>query len=271
MELITGIRQFYHPIQPTVKQSADHVLYTELLPHLPLQQFIYCYWELKTTQVLPGPFHYRVVADGCIDIFFELNRPEDTYVMGFCKKYTEFPLGHSFHYVGIRFLPAMFPQLYQVDASSFSNCSVALDTVVPATARFIAAQLHTGLHTPQIKALLDQHFLQHLTKVTRNPDNRLYEAIRIILAKEGVLHIETELDTGVSPRQLRRLFEFYIGDTAKTFSKIVRFQHLLRTKPSGKSLRHNKLFFDTGYYDQAHFIRDFKNFYGVTPGKAFGR
>ena len=79
------------------------------------------------------------------------------------------------------------------------------------------------------------------------------------------------MNTGVSQRQLRRLFEFYIGDTAKTFAKVVRFQNILRAKPSSQSLRQNKLFFDVGYYDQAHFIKEFKNFYGVTPSKAFGR
>lgn len=271
LEAITGIRQLYKPVQPTVKQPADHVVYTELFPHLQLQPFIYCYWELKTTQLLEAPFYYRVVADGCIDIFFELNRPEETYVMGFCKKYTEFPLDHSFHYVGIRFLPAMFPLLYGVDASVLTNRFIALDTVVPAIARFISGQFYPGLQTAQMKALLDQYFLQHLTRITLHTDNRLYEAIHIILEKEGVLNIETDLDTGISPRQLRRLFEFYIGDTAKTFSKVVRFQNVLRSQPPTQSLRHNKLFFDTGYYDQAHFIRDFKNFYGVTPGKAFGR
>jgi len=35
--------------------------------------------------------------------------------MGFCKKYTEFSIGHEFNYVGIRFLPTMFPQLCALD------------------------------------------------------------------------------------------------------------------------------------------------------------
>lgn len=86
-----------------------------------------------------------------------------------------------------------------------------------------------------------------------------------------MVDIENDLNTGISSRQLRRLFDFYIGDTAKTFSKVVRFQNILRANPSSQSLRQNKLFFDVGYYDQAHFIKEFKNFYGVTPSKAFGR
>lgn len=40
-------------------------------------------------------------------------------------------------------------------------------------------------------------------------------------------------------------------------------------KPSMQSLKQNRLFFDAGYYDQSHFIKDFKDFYGITLGKAF--
>jgi AraC-like DNA-binding protein len=110
-----------------------------------------------------------------------------------------------------------------------------------------------------------------ISGTTLNPDNRFYDAIQRILESGGVIDIENALDTGISPRQLRRLFEYYIGDTAKVFCKVVRFQHILNAKPSLQSLRENKLFYSSGYYDQAHFIKEFKNFYGVTPGKAFGR
>src|SRR5699024_7494267 len=108
-------------------------------------------------------------------------------------------------------------------------------------------------------------------KTTFDDDNRLYGALEIILQNFGSIAIEKDLNTGISPRQLRRLFEFYIGDTAKTFSKVVRFQNILQTKLTHQSLRKNKLFFDSGYYDQSHFIKEFKNFYGVTPSKAFRR
>lgn len=226
--------------------------YREFLPAIELQQFIYCYWQLKTTRPLAERFIYRVVADGCIDIFFALDNPTENLVMGFCKEYTEFALENTFDYVGIRFLPTMFPQIFKVDAAGLSNRVEELSAVVPQVAKFIADNFNAGLGVQDIQ-------------------RRLYRAIEIILNNYGVLDVQTDLDTGISPRQLRRLFEFYTGTSPKTFSRVVRFQNILKAKPSKQSLRENKLFFDVGYFDQAHFIKEFKNFYGVTPSKAFNR
>lgn len=270
MNNIPNIRSYYTPNQPTIN-TGDKVTYNEFLPNILLQPYIYCYWELKTIAKIKDPFIYRVVADGCIDIFFEVNTPKDNFVMGFCKNYTTFPLENSFHYFGVRFLPTMFPQLFKINASELSNRFENLNLVVPQTSIFIAEHFEHLQDTEKIRILFDSYFLELTAKIEFDKDRRLYNAIEIILKKSGVLHIETDIETGISPRQLRRLFEYYIGDTAKTFSQVVRFQNILRAKPSLQSLKKNKLFYDVGYYDQAHFIKEFKNFYGVTPSKAFGR
>lgn len=191
--------------------------------------------------------------------------------MGFCKKYTEFPLDNSFHYIGVRFLPTMFPQLFRINAAELSNRFEHLSNVVPKVSAFITENFHPQLTIDQIRTTFDSYFSNLIKNTNFDDDSRLYNAIGKILRESGVVNIEKNLDTGISQRQLRRLFEFYIGDTPKTFAKVVRFQNILRAKPSSQSLRKNKLFFDAGYYDQAHFIKEFRNFYGVTPGKAFGR
>lgn len=266
-----NIRNLYTPVQPTVRQSGENVTYREFLPAAELQPFIYCYWQLKTTHALAEQFNYRVVADGCIDIFFALDNPVENLVMGFCKEYTEFPLKDNFNYVGVRFLPTMFPQIFKVDASELNNRVEELLAVVPEASAFIAANFDERLDEAEIVKRLDEYFVRTLARAEIEDDRRLYRAIEIILDNYGVLDVQTDLDTGISPRQLRRLFEFYVGDTPKTFSRVVRFQNILRAKPSKQSLRENKLFYDVGYFDQAHFIKEFKNFYGVTPSKAFNR
>ena len=271
MKIKEQIRSLYQPIQPTIKQSGEKVRYQEFIPSIFLQEFIYCYWQLKTTEKLAEEFTYKVVADGCIDIFFELNQPKDSFVMGFCRQYTEFPLAHEFNYAGIRFLPTMFPQIFNINASELSNRFENLDNFIPRVATFIENHFHHQLSQEEMKATFDYYFTNLVSKIDFKIDNRLYAAMKIILQNFGVLSIEKDINIGISSRQLQRLFKYYIGDSPKTFSKVVQFQNILKAKPSTQSLQQNKLFYDIGYYDQSHFIKDFKHFYGVTPAKAFGR
>lgn len=266
-----NLRRLYRPVQPTAKQAGNGVSYTETTPDDRLLHIIYCYWELKTNTKLQDTFTYRVVADGCIDIFFQLDNPVENFVMGFCKKYTEFPLDTLFHYVGIRFLPTMFPVLFKVDAKELSNRFERLEAVVEETSRFIANDFSGKDDFALVKSKLDHYFCGLTKKANTDLDRRFQKALQIIFQNAGVINVQSDLDIGLSQRQLRRHFEYYVGDTAKTFSKVVRFQNILNAKPSTQSLRQNKVFFDLGYYDQAHFIKEFKNFYGVTPSKAFGR
>lgn len=263
--VIPNIRQLFQPVQPTVKDAAGKVIYAELMPDLQLAPYIYCYWELQTIQPLSEAFSYRVVADGCIDLFFDMLQPADNFVMGFSTAYTEFPLPNAFHYIGIRFLPAAFPLLFNTAAGELTNRFEHLGQVLPKLSAKLSELAQQPFFVAELKPRLDQFFCNILANTKFEADGRVFDAINIILLNRGTLSVETELDTGISPRQLRRLFNFYIGDTPKTFSKVVRFQQILHAKPSVESLKKNKLFYDNGYYDQAHFIKEFKAMYGLTP------
>jgi hypothetical protein len=246
-------------------------VYREFLPDLRLQEYIYCYWQLKTTRPLTSPFHYRVVADGCMDIFFELPDPRQSFIMGFSDAYTCFPLEADFNYAGIRFLPGMFPRLFPLNAAELSKQATTLEDVAPAVTRFLEDRFHEGVGEQQLKFLLDTFLLDHITRKVLPADNRLLEAVDLIIQHSGVISIEKELPPGISSRQLRRLFEFYIGDTPKAFSKVVRFQKILQSTHYPRQIRKNKSYLDAGYYDQAHFIKEFKALYGLTPAKVFGK
>ncbi|WP_111579094.1 DUF6597 domain-containing transcriptional factor [Chitinophaga ginsengisegetis] len=261
----------YTPVQPFAVQPEGGVVYREFLPDLRLREYIYCYWQLKTTCPLAAPFRYRVVADGCMDIFFELHDPRQSFIMGFSDAYTCFPLEGDFNYVGIRFLPGMFPRLFPLNAAELSKQTTALEDVAPVVTRFLADRFHEEMKEEALQPLLDAFLLGHIAKKVLPADNRLLEAVDLIIQHSGVISIEKELPPGISSRQLRRLFEFYIGDTPKTFSKVVRFQKILQSTHYPHHIRRNRAYLDAGYYDQAHFIREFKTLYGLTPAKVFGK
>ena len=189
--------------------------------------------------------------------------------MGFCRKYTEFPIGTSFDYIGIRFLPSAFPLLFDVDAKTLSNQSQELQYILPNFSQWIASQIKPSYPFEHIVRLLNEKLIDLVENRDFKFDARFFNSLNIIFQKNGFLDTERDLDTGLSPRQLRRVFNFYIGTTAKTFANVVRFQHILNAKPSKENLKENKLYYDVGFHDQAHFIKNFKTFYGVTPSEAF--
>ena len=70
---------------------------------------------------------------------------------------------------------------------------------------------------------------------------------------------------GLSPRRFIELFHRQVGLTPKTFSRVRRFQRALRTVHGRRDIDWARVAVESGYYDQAHFIHDFRGFSGFTP------
>ena len=73
--------------------------------------------------------------------------------------------------------------------------------------------------------------------------------------------------TGYSQKQLIELFKKYVGITPKQFHRIVRFNEILKAIEKEKQISWSSIAVDCGYFDQAHFIKDFQSFSGLNPGK----
>jgi AraC-like DNA-binding protein len=69
---------------------------------------------------------------------------------------------------------------------------------------------------------------------------------------------------GITPRYLQKMIYQYTGLSPKTFNKISRFQLSLRLIARNDQ-PFTSIAYDCGYFDQSHFIRDFKSFTGITP------
>ncbi|MFH1000399.1 MAG: helix-turn-helix domain-containing protein, partial [Bacteroidota bacterium] len=70
-------------------------------------------------------------------------------------------------------------------------------------------------------------------------------------------------------KQFERIFSNYVGINPKKFTSIVRFQNILQMKKNTNELNLSQLAFDNGYYDQAHFIHDFRSLTGLAPRDFF--
>ena len=76
---------------------------------------------------------------------------------------------------------------------------------------------------------------------------------------------------GLSGRRLARLFALEVGLTPKLYARVLRFRRVLQLTHVDRPVDWSDIAHRCGYFDQAHFIRDFKEFSGLTPGDYLAR
>jgi AraC-like DNA-binding protein len=72
---------------------------------------------------------------------------------------------------------------------------------------------------------------------------------------------------GYSQKHLIKIFREHVGLTPKAFLKVIRFQKAIAEIEKNRKANWAAVAYECGYYDQAHFINDFKNFSGFTPNQ----
>ena len=93
-------------------------------------------------------------------------------------------------------------------------------------------------------------------------------AVGTFLSAPSTARITVVADrTGFSSRRFIELFRQHVGMTPKLFCRVQRFQQVLRRITCGKAVNWSAVALDGGYFDQAHFIHDFKAFSGINPVK----
>jgi len=93
-------------------------------------------------------------------------------------------------------------------------------------------------------------------------------AVANFLAQPATARIAHVADkTGFSTRRFIELFKQHVGMTPKLFCRVRRFQNVLCQITSGKPVNWTGVALDGGYFDQAHFIHDFRAFSGINPSR----
>ena len=100
------------------------------------------------------------------------------------------------------------------------------------------------------------------------PDPLVNEAVRLIKESKGLIRIK---DLGhalyISQDPLEKRFRAQVGSTPKQYSSIIRLRNIIDTWSSYPSL--TSASYDAGYFDQSHFIKDFRTFTGESPKDFF--
>ena len=116
---------------------------------------------------------------------------------------------------------------------------------------------------------MDWNFERYVLKKldSRTVDTSLFSALDSVLFQSNYSlkskHLATEV--GLSNRQLNRLLNKQIGMPSKKFLQTYRFAKVLDHMHRANAISLTQLAYRFGYFDQAHFIREFKSSTDITP------
>ena len=109
-------------------------------------------------------------------------------------------------------------------------------------------------------------FLRKYSRTSEAPDRKFRQAVRLIRQTNGQQHIdEIARKVSVNYKWLERKFMHYTGTSPKEFSRLIRFIHTYFHYKKVGITDLLDVAIANGYYDQTHFIKEFKHFTGYTP------
>jgi transcriptional regulator GlxA family with amidase domain len=173
--------------------------------------------------------------------------------------------GRRIESIGVRFTPAGLAPLCPFPQSRLVDRLEPVGEVPAPLVRRLAA---VAADAPTLAAALTTlaRELRLMYADARPIDPRLRAAIDHLSRAGGVLSMAALARvTGTSTRWLERHFRSAVGVSPKRLARLVRFRRVLATLDAHRTRGGVDVALDHGYYDQAHFIAEFRAFAGDAP------
>lgn len=236
--------------------------YRELPPPPHLAAAVECFWSMRGRPRGPGgEWVHRVTPDGCADILFD---GRGLQLVGAMTAWRDFPFPDGQQLFGMRFRPGMWSGPIGAPAAAITDRILPLDCLWGSRAARLADRV--------AEAPSDAHAAEILAGAIPAPaaSDPIARALAWMERRRGIVSMdELAGHAGLSPRQLRRVTLERTGLPPKFLARILRFRHAQERLAAGRRgvpSSFAALALDCGYYDQAHFIHEFRQFSGRTPG-----
>jgi AraC-like DNA-binding protein len=165
------------------------------------------------------------------------------------------------------FKEAAGPAFFKQPIHELFRESISLDHFLLRSELLILEEQIGGAGTDSKRIELVEQFL--ISRIRPSvKDDLVLAALSLIHKSKGNIRIKElmiQLNTSQSP--LEKRFRSVVGTTPKKFASIIRFKHTIQRYKPQNSL--TDLGYEGGFYDQAHFIKEFKNFTGESPETFF--
>lgn len=244
-------------------------------PHL--AHIIRFFWVLEGEM---GYTHHNM-ADACVEMLFhyhglfdEIAQESDRSksftagVHGPSHVLRRYTIDSGFSIFGVYFYPQAIPLLFSLPAAALTNTAVELSYLLKTAGRELEEKIMLAKDNTERCHILSRFTEERLARQP-NIDLPVFSAIKHIIHHQPAISIKAlSRQYYLSERQFERQFKQYAGLSPKLFSRIIRFQSAASFY-NREAMSLGSIALECGYYDQSHFINDFKAFSGLHPKQYF--
>ncbi|MGD0726819.1 MAG: helix-turn-helix domain-containing protein [Spirochaetia bacterium] len=235
-------------------------------PASDLQSWIESYWVVEWD--LPEGHSHRQtnLSHSSINVAIE---PEGAFLYGVPARTFVKTIAGKGHVFGIKFRPGGFFPYFGKPVSDLTGKSIPFSGVFGNDGRVWARAMAAAFRDEERAALADSFWrLQRralASHFSEGPSLSTLAAERIMNDRSILTVAQAARQTGVDVRALQRLFSREVGTGPKEVIRRIRLQQSAERLASEPRLSCGELALEMGYFDQAHFVRDFKAVVGVPP------
>jgi AraC-like DNA-binding protein len=255
--------------------------YYKIEPPQSLADFVQFFWVLEGEATSHQPFVHRAIAESCPELIFyykgQFDRCSNTLkttralssgIYGQCEQYQTFETQANFGIFGIYLSPYALPLLFNLPANEISNQNLDIRNLCSKEGKFLEEKMMLASDNI-IRAKIISDFLEARLHKIKKGNSSIVNSIRNIITTNDLISIPSlAITSNLSRRQFERKFIEYAGFSPKQFLNLVRFNSIIK-KQSTKNKSLTQAAYDFGFYDQSHFIHNFKKLSGYCPSEYF--
>ena len=255
------------------------MIYRSHIPRAPLSEFIEWFWYYEGLE--PEAPMERVLPHGALELIIDLrSEPKRLFDREDQRRFTRFRRGwlsgaHSGYIVieamaggsmiGAHFKPGGAHPFFRFPVNELQDSVVELENIWGRAFDTLRDELLEA-PTAAAKFRVLEEFLLEQARGSSIAPLRVSYALKRFEADPSADTIQSLAgELGVSHKHFIHEFSRWVGLTPKLFCRIRRFQQVLARIETSRAVEWADVSNACGYYDQAHFIRDFRHFSGLNP------
>jgi AraC-like DNA-binding protein len=253
-------------------------------PSKTLSPYIKRYWAIENALDKDDVCVQRIIPTGLPELLLYFTaRPkiltdnkhlsDNVALYGHQNGFYDIELAGNLSVFSIVFQPQGLMQFFKFPLNEICNRNVSLKDINGQAGRDLEEKMNETMTFNQRVSVIETYLL-NLLKNNFDDFNfrRINHVSKLIKHTHGNIGIaQMASEACLSRKQFERIFAENIGISPKQYLKIIRFQSAIFQKQQNNNLNMTELSYESGYFDQSHFINDFKSLCGLTPKQYFNQ